>query len=125
MRSGWIGLVSAAAAFGADSRPKVRGVTAFIHIDAARYEAQYGDTMKFLTAAADAYRATGFEVEGVRIATQPFPEYTKGMKPDEALALLQKIDALSSKLGFRPSIGTAMLHDDDDAAPLDLLARAL
>jgi uncharacterized protein len=125
MRNAWIGLLMAAAAFGADSRPKVRAVTAFIHIDAARYEAQYADTMKFLTAAADAYKAAGFDVEGVRIATQPFPEYTKGIKPDEALALLQKIDALSGKLGFRPSIGTAMLHDDDDAAPLDLLARAL
>jgi uncharacterized protein len=125
MQSAWLGLLIAAAAFGAESRPKVRAVTAFIHIDAAHYEAQYADAMKFLTAAADAYKAAGFEVESVRIATQPFPEYTKGMKPDEAVAFLKKIDALSAKLGFRPSIGTAMLHDDDDAAPLDVLARAL
>jgi uncharacterized protein len=115
----------AVTAFGADSRPKVRALTAFIHIDAAHYEAQYGDTMKFLTAAAEAYKAAGFEVQSVRIATQPFPEYTKGMKPDEAVALLRKIDALATRLGFRASIGTAMLHDDDDAAPLDLLARVL
>lgn len=125
MRRALILLAVAAAAFAADGRPKVRAVTAFIRIDATRYEAQYADTMKFLKSAADAYRAAGFEVEGVRIATQPFPEYIKGMKPDEALALLQKIDALAAKLGFRPSIGTAMLDDNDDIAPLDVLARAL
>ena len=125
MRSEWVGLLIAASAFGADSRPKVRAVTAFIHFDAAHYEAQYADTMKFLTTAAEAYKGAGFEVQSVRIATQPFPEYTKGMKPDDAAALLRKIDALATKLGFRASIGTAMLHDDDDAAQLDLLARVL
>jgi uncharacterized protein (UPF0210 family) len=113
------------AAFGADSRPKVRAVTAFIRIDAAHYEAQFADTMRFLRSAADAYRAAGFEVEGVRIATQPFPEYIRGMKAEEALRLLQNIDALSKKLDFRPSIGSAMVHDNDDAGVLEVLAKAL
>jgi uncharacterized protein len=120
-----LALAAATAAFAADARPKVRAVTAFIRIDPAHYEAQYADAMKFLNGAAAAYRAAGFEVEGVRIATQPFPEYIKGMKTAEAVAFLQKLDAVSTKLGFRPSIGPAMLHDSDDAAPLDVLARAL
>src|SRR5512143_2331067 len=93
----------AACGFG-QSRPKVRAVTAFIRIDPARYEAQYAETMTFLKSAADAYRGAGFEVEGVRIATQPFPEYIKGMKPEEALAFLKKLDATATRLGFRPSI---------------------
>jgi uncharacterized protein (UPF0210 family) len=125
MRKSLLVLTIAATAFAADSRPKVRAVTAFIRIDAANYEAQYTDTMRFLNSAADAYRAAGFEVDGVRIATQPFPEYIRGMKPDEALRFLQKIDELSKRLKFRPSIGTAMIHDDDDAGVLDVLAKAL
>ena len=125
MRKALLVLTIAATAFAADSRPKVRAVTAFIRIDAANYEAQYTDTMRFLNSAADAYRAAGFEVDGVRIATQPFPEYIRGMKPDEALRFLQKIDELAKRLKFRPSIGTAMIHDDDDAGVLDVLAKAL
>src|SRR3954453_19008327 len=107
MRRAVLVLALAAAAFAAESRPKVRAVTAFINIDAKNYETQYADTMRFLNSAADAYRAAGFEVEGVRIATQPFPQYIRGMKSDDALHLLQNIDALSRKLNFRPNIGAA------------------
>ncbi len=42
-----------------------------------------------------------------------------------ALALLRNIDALAGTLGFSPSIGTAMLHDCDDPAAVDLLADVL
>ena len=115
----------AAAAFAAESRPKVRAVTAFINIDPMNYEAQYADTMRFLKSAADAYRAAGFEVQGVRIATQPFPQYIRGMKTDDAVRFLQKIDALSARLNFRPNIGAAMIQDNDDAAVLEVLTKAL
>ena len=109
----------------ADSRPKVRAITAFINIDARNYEAQYAETMKFLDSARAAYRAAGFEVEGVRIATQPFPRYIGGMKPEEGLAFLRKLDELSTRLKFAPNIGAAMLRDDDSTATFDTLAQAL
>jgi uncharacterized protein (UPF0210 family) len=118
-----LGFVSLA--FGADPRPKVRAVTAFIQIDSTNYRSQYEDTMRFLNSARDAYRKAGFEVQGVRIASQPFPQYIKGMPPDEAVAFLRKIDELANKLNFRGSIGAGMLGDADDAAPLDVLAHAL
>jgi uncharacterized protein len=125
MRRAVLVLALAAAAFAAESRPKVRAVTAFINIDAKNYEAQYAETMRFLNSAADAYRAAGFEVEGVRIATQPFPQYIRGMKPDEAVRFLQKLDELSNKLKFRPNIGAAMIHDNDDTAVLEVLTKVL
>jgi uncharacterized protein (UPF0210 family) len=106
-------------------RPKVRAITAFIHIDPQSYEAQYAETMRFLDSARDAYRAAGFDVEGVRIATQPFPQYIRGMRPDAALAFLHKLDELATKLKFAPNIGAAMLADDDDASVLDVLAKTL
>src|SRR3954469_891532 len=125
MRKVGLVLALATAVFGADSRPKVRAVTAFINIDAKNYEAQYAETMRFLNSAADAYRAAGFEVQSLRIATQPFPQYIRGMSPDEAVRFLQKIDALAQKLKFRASIGAAMINDSDDATVLDVLAKTV
>jgi uncharacterized protein len=121
--SALLALASLAAA--ADSRPKVRAITAFIDIDAQHYEAQYAETMRFLDGARAAYRAAGFEVEGVRIATQPFPRYIGGMKPEEALAFLHKLDDLAARLKFAPNIGAAMISDDDSTATLDTMAHAL
>ena len=119
----FLALASLAAAAG--SRPKVRAITAFIEIDARNYEAQYADTMRFLDGARAAYRAAGFEVEGVRIVTQPFPRYIGEMKPEEALGFLHKLDELATRLKFAPNIGAAMLNDGDSTATLDTLAHAL
>jgi len=109
----------------ADTRPKVRAITAFIDIDPQHYEQQYGDTMRFLDSAREAYRAAGFEVQGVRIVTQPFPRYLSGMKPEEALAFLHKLDDLAGRLKFNPNIGAAMIADSDPTTWLDTLAHAL
>jgi uncharacterized protein (UPF0210 family) len=125
MRKFLLGLALVYAAFAADSRPKVRAITAFIRIDPQSYQQQYADTMRFLDSARAAYRAAGFEVEGVRIVTQPFPEYIRGMKPDAAVAFLHKLDELATKLHFAPNIGAAMLEDGDDASVLEVLAKTL
>jgi len=125
MRQAFIVLALASLAWGADSRPKVRAVTAFINIDPKTYAAEYQDTMKFLETAREAYRSAGFEVETVRIVTQPYTRYTSGMKRDDALTFLSKLDDLGAKLKFSPNIGTAMLGDGDDVSSLDMLAQAL
>ena len=125
MRKFLLFLALACVAFAADSRPKVRAITAFIRIDPQSYEQQYADTMRFLNDARAAYRAAGFEVESVRIVTQPFPEYIRGMKPDAAVTFLHKLDELATKLQFTPNIGAAMLKDGDDASVLDVLAKTL
>src|SRR5579863_9449409 len=120
-RSALCALALASCALAADPRPKVRAITAFLDVDAASYNAQYQDTVKFLNSARDMYKASGFEVETIRIATQPFSRYTHGMSRDAALALLRSIDDLGGQLGFTPSIGPAMLNDNDDVAAVDLL----
>ncbi|HKE27383.1 MAG TPA: DUF711 family protein [Bryobacteraceae bacterium] len=118
-------LVLAATAFAADSRPKVRAITAFINLDAHQYQTQIVDTMRFLDGARETFRAAGFEVEGVRIATQPFAEYTRGLAHDKAVALLAGIDELAGRLHFAPAIGPAMLGDGDAQGPVDLLIDVL
>ena len=125
MRVILLALSLVALAFAADVKPKVRAITAFINIDSASYPAQIKDTVGFLNTAREAYRKAGFDVETIRIATQPFPQYTRKLDHGAALALLRNIDALAGKLGFSPSIGTALLHDGDDPRSIDLLADAL
>ena len=125
MRQALLALLLASAAFAADSRPKVRAVTAFVDIDAKSYAAQIDNTMRFLNSARDAYRRAGFEVETVRIVTQPFPRYAAGMKREEALAFFHKLNDLAATSKFSLNIGTSMLNDNDDAALNALLAEIL
>src|SRR5580704_3645692 len=70
---GFAALLSAA-----DSRPRIRAVTAFIEVDSNNYAAKIEETQKFLKSAKTALNAAGFEGAGGRITTQPFPVYTKG-----------------------------------------------
>jgi uncharacterized protein (UPF0210 family) len=121
MRNAILAALLAATALTAATRPKVRAITAFIDVDARNYSQQIEDTVKFLNTVRDSYRTAGWEVETIRIATQPFPQYTKGLSHDDALAVLRGIDALGGKLGFTPSIGPAMSNDNDSSAPVDLL----
>lgn len=125
MRNVLAGVALAAIAFGADSRPKVRAITAFIEIDSRNYTSVVEDTVKFLNGTREAYRAAGFEVETIRVVTQPFPQWTAGMKRKDALALVGKYAELGARLGFTPNIGTAMVGDGDDRDPVDLLADIL
>jgi len=64
-------------------------------------------------------------VAGIRISTQPFPEYTRGLSRPDALQLLRGIHDLAGKLHFAPNIGPAMSKDTDDTGPVDLLTEAL
>jgi uncharacterized protein (UPF0210 family) len=125
MRKLLAGWALAAVAFGADSRPKVRAITAFINIDSRNYTSVVEEAVKFLSSAREAYRAAGFEVETIRVVTQPFPKWTAGMTRENALALVGKYAELGARLGFTPNIGTAMVSDGDDTAPVDLLADIL
>src|SRR6516165_6829878 len=106
-------------------KPKVRAITAFITVDAKSYPAQIEETVKFLSQMREAMEAAGYDVAGIRISTQPFPEYTRGLSHDEALKVLHGIDDLAGKLRFAPNIGPAMVKDSDDSAPVELITEVL
>jgi uncharacterized protein (UPF0210 family) len=107
------------------SKPKVRAITAFVRLDPAHYQEQIQDTLKFLRAAKAAFEKSGYEVEGVRITTQPFPEYTRGMTDEQVLAFFRGYDALAVKEGFDAAIGPAMMRDADDPHEAELLAKII
>jgi len=106
-------------------QPKVRAITAFIRLEPAQYQQQIADTLKILRAAKAEYERAGYQVESVRITTQPFPQYIKGMSDADAVTWFRAYDALSLKESFDPNIGPAMLSDSDDPHAAELLARIL
>jgi uncharacterized protein (UPF0210 family) len=125
MRRALLLLFFTAFAFGADSRPRIRAVTAFIEIDRNNYAAKIEETQKFLAVAREALNRAGFDGAGGRITTQPFPVYTKGLQHEEALDLIRKLRESASKGRTGLNIGAAMLNDNDDTAPVALLADIL
>lgn len=105
--------------------PKVRAITAFVRLDQEHYRKQIDDTLAVLKQAKAEFAASGYEVETIRITTQPLAELVAGMPEDKALAFLRELDDLSVKDNFIPNVGPAMLHDSDDPATMHLLERAL
>ena len=109
----------------AQQKPKVRAITAFVRLQRGQYQDEVRDTLVFLRRAKAAFEQRGYEVESLRITTQPFPDLVRGLKHDEALAFLRSYDELAQREDFDTSIGPAMLSDSDDAAAAHLLAEAL
>jgi uncharacterized protein (UPF0210 family) len=108
-----------------EGKPKVRAITAFVHLDRSNYEKQIEDTMAVLNAAKAGLAQRGYETQTLRIVTQPFAELIKGLSDEEALSFLRSLDGLSQQRGFSPNVGPAMLHDTDDPAAMHLLAQVL
>src|SRR5438094_9962888 len=86
-------------------KPRIRAITGFVTIDAKSYPAQLEETVNFLSKVRDAVKAAGYDVGGVRISTQPFPEYTRGLSHDDALAVQRGIIVLAAMLRLSGNIG--------------------
>jgi uncharacterized protein (UPF0210 family) len=109
----------------AASRPKIRAITAFVRLDRANYKDQIQEALKFLRDARTAYEKSGYEVQTIRITTQPFPEYTRDLSEEQTLAFFREYDVLAVKEGFDASIGPAMMKDSDDPREAELLEQIL
>jgi hypothetical protein len=125
MRKTLLILCFAILASAAEVRPRIRAVTAFIEIDSNNYASRIEDAQKFLAAAKEALNKAGFEGAGGRITTQPFPQYTKGMTTEGAVAFVGKLREAASKQRSGLNIGAAMVHDNDDPAAASLLVDIL
>jgi uncharacterized protein (UPF0210 family) len=109
----------------ASDKVKIRAITAFIILDRAQYKEQIADTLKMLKYARTVFESRGYEVQTIRIATQPFPEYTQGLTFDQTVAFFKEYDALAEKEKFAAAIGPAMLNAGDNDAQADLLGEIL
>ena len=121
MRKVLLALLLATVAYAADNRPRVRAITAFVEVDRAHPTEALEDAEKFLAAAKDAVSKAGFEVGGLRVTTQPFPMYTKGLDREHALAILHQINDAADKGKLLLCVGPAMFRDEDDVANVEVL----
>jgi len=96
-----------------------------VRLDRATYTEQVGEAMKVLKAAKGEFGKQGYQVETVRIVTQPLAELVAGQSDAEALKFLKSFDDLSASEGFAPNVGPAMLRDSDDPRTMHLLAQVL
>jgi len=108
-----------------DSKPKVRAITTFVRLERPSYRQQIAEALALLGAARREFETRGYQVETVRIVTQPLAELIGGQSDSEALAFLKALDELSAKDHFALDVGPAMLRDSDDPRTMHLLARAL
>src|SRR5438270_2985235 len=107
------------------ARPKIRAITAFINLDRAQYQQQIAEAMTVLKRARTVFESRDYEVQTIRISTQPFPEYTKGLTTEQALAFFKNYDQLATEQKFAASIGPAMLNAEDPESQADLLVDVL
>jgi uncharacterized protein len=106
-------------------KTNVRCITAFVRIDRANYQPEIIEAAKFLKIARTTFESRDFTVQTLRIATQPFPEYTQGLTHDQVLQFFKDLDGLAQMQNVIISIGPAYLSGDDGDAQADLLADVL
>jgi uncharacterized protein (UPF0210 family) len=109
----------------AQTKPKVRAITAFVRLDAKNYQHQLSEALTVLHKTDAEFKSQGYEVETIRFTTQPLADLTAGLTEDQALAFLSQLDQLAVKEKVAANIGPAMLHDTDDPKTMHLLERAL
>jgi hypothetical protein len=118
-------LFAAVAPASGTAKPKVRTITAFIRLDTNQYKQQVRETLTMLRNAKARFELAGYEVETIRISTQPFPEYTRGMSKQAMLAFFHDFDNLAKQENFIASIGPALISEKDDPAQAQVLAEIL
>jgi len=107
------------------TKPKVRAITGFVRLDRATYVQQIAETLSVIRAAKSEFEKQGYEIETLRIVTQPLAELVNGQSDADALKFLKALDDLSVKESFLPSVGPAMMRDSDDPKTMHLLAQML
>ena len=107
------------------TKPKVRTITGFVRLERDTYAQQIAEVLSVLRAAKEDFAKQGYEVQTIRIVTQPLAELVSGLPETKALAFLKALDDLSEKENFMPSVGPGMMSDSDDPATMRLLEKAL
>lgn len=91
---------------------RIRAITAGVSLrhadDTETLEAAY----RFLEAARSRYRDDSYEVQTIRIATQPLRNYLEDWRSDRALDRLAALDAFAAEHGFAFSVGPVITGDE-------------
>jgi uncharacterized protein len=115
---------AAAAEGAAAATPPVRAITAFVDLDPARYAEQFRQVAAGLRQAQALFAQDGFTVQTLRITTQPFMKYVRGLDSAHAVTLLERLEDLGRQNNVLVNIGPAVLDDHPDPQALEILAQA-
>lgn len=91
---------------------RIRAITAGINLGHAGDLETLETACRFLVAARNRYRDAGFEVQTVRIATQPLAEYLGDWRSDAALDKLSALDAFAAEHRIAFSVGPVITGDE-------------
>src|SRR3984893_9716581 len=108
-----------------ERKPKIRTITAFVRIDSSQYRQQIEETVTMLRQAKGAFEKSGYEVQTIRITTQPFTQYVGSRSAAEALDFFKSLDDLSKRDSFMLNIGPLILAESSDVAKVELLSQVL
>jgi uncharacterized protein len=106
-------------------KPRVRTITAFVRIEPSQYAEQLHEAVVMLRQAKAAFEKGGYEVETIRITTQPFPQYSPDASAVGSLDFFNALDDLSRKESFLLNIGPLALSGPSDSAKVELLSQIL
>src|SRR4051812_6255275 len=93
---------------------RIRTITAGVNLESPSDLKTIESAIEFLARARKKYEAEGYEIQTVRIATQPFSQYLNGKSRTDALEGLKKIDAVLSARNVILSIGPVITTDRRD-----------
>jgi uncharacterized protein (UPF0210 family) len=95
-------------------RFKIRTITAGVNLKNTPDLETVESAIGFLQTAKKKFEDEGYEIQTLRIATQPLSEYLNGKSRGDALADLRKIDEVISAKGVILSIGPVITDDRHD-----------
>lgn len=95
-------------------RFKIRTITAGVSLKSTSDLAAVESAIDFLKRTRKKFEAAGYEIQTLRMATQPLPDYLKAKSRQEALADLRKLDAVVSGQNVLISIGPVITDDRYD-----------
>ncbi len=90
----------------------IRTITAGVTLSRDNWEEVMENTRDFLATARQTFESKGYTVEGVRMSTNPFPQYTEGLTVHETADFIGKLAAFAQSSGIGLAIGPAAMDDN-------------
>jgi uncharacterized protein (UPF0210 family) len=103
----------------------LRTITAGVNITPENCLEVLEKTKAFLERGKGILEKEGFTLEGVRVATNPFPFYTKDLSVEETLELIKQISGFCQKNSMGLSIGPGLIDDTYDREIIDKICAIL
>jgi len=103
----------------------LRTLTAGITLTQEEYERQFQKAFDFLQRGKKILEKNGFQVQTLRVATNSYPQFTRGLSPSDSVDFLKRLAASADEKGVFLSIGCAIIADKSDDSSLEILCSVM